>query len=97
MRTNQVMMEELDIIRRGDLGLKDFEILFQKNVEDAVVKNGLPFTCWWNVLDHEEIFLTLMNIYSMGDSDDHSLLFNIEKYYNSLKERTDLWIKERLV
>ena len=91
----QVMMKDLNIIKEGDLGVKGFEIFFQKRVEETLMANGFN-ECWWQALNHEPIFTTIWEIYKKGDSAEHSVIFSLLEYYNKLKEMTNSWIKSKL-
>ena len=91
----QELMEELNVFNLGDLGVKSYEILFQKKVEDTLEANGFK-ECWWQALNHEPIFMTIWGIYSTGSSKDHSVIFSLQEYYNKIKKMTDSWVGEKL-
>jgi hypothetical protein len=91
----QVMMKELNILEIGDLGVKPYEILFQKMVEDTLEANGFS-ECWWQALNHEPIFMTIWDIYALGSSEDHSVIFSLQEYYDKIRKMTDEWIGAKL-
>ena len=92
----QIKMKKLNVFTYGNAGVKGFEILFQDRVEETLEKNGFNGVCWWQALNHEPIFMTLFTIYKQGDSKDHSIIYEIQKYYDKIKDMTDTWVKNKL-
>lgn len=91
----QVMMKRLNVFKKGDLGVKGYEILFQDLVEETLRLNGFE-ELWWQALDHEDIFINIYSIYKRGDSPEFSIILSLQEYYNKIKEMTDKWIQDRL-
>lgn len=93
----QVMMEELSISELFNVGtsVKNLEILFQKKVEDTLEANGFN-DCWWQALNHEQIFMTVWQLVCAKERVDESVIFNVQEYYNKLKDMTDKYIGEKL-
>lgn len=93
----QIKMKKLNVFTYGNAGVKGFEILFQDRIEETLEKNGLNNILWWQALNHEPIFMTIFKIYEKGDSKDHSIIYELQKYYDKIKSMTDEYVKEKLL
>ena len=61
-------MEKLNLLELGDLGIKSYEHLFQKKIEEAIEKELNKEICWWEVpsLKNVSIFNRVVEAYESG-------------------------------
>ena len=68
---NEIVRPKLgNIIGKGDLGIKGFEIQFQAEIEDLLEANHAPIVCWWEVptLKNRNIFSEVGDCYELEDT-----------------------------
>lgn len=75
------LMKAIDVIREGDLGIKGYEILIQKEIEKALKANGLE-AIWWKFTKNN-IFMDVMEIYQ---NEDRNTISDLQQYIAKLRE-----------
>ena len=80
-KENVIEMENYPFIFDENLGLKGFEKLFQKKIEDCLKRNSTKEQCWWEILPTESIFWRLSEIYAGKKVE---ILAELVEYYEEL-------------
>lgn len=84
------LMDEIDFSRIKDLGIKGFEILFQRKIEEALERNNLKGS-WWKYIDNQ-IFTDVWGIYSAA-KEEVDIVKNLQDYYDELRTKLHLAIR----